>query len=85
MRGREVLMMAVAGVFALAASCELDDPCQEYVDYLCTCHADDPDFDCEELRTVFSDPDPNLQDQCAIDLGEQQEVDDTAGLECVGR
>lgn len=85
MRRASLMVMAVAGAFAMAADCELDDPCQEYVDYICTCHADDPDFDCEETRTVFSDADPNLQDQCAIELAEQEEIDQEEGLDCIAR
>jgi len=76
------LGLLVVAFVAMAADCELEEPCQDYVDYICTCHADDPDFDCQELRTVFSDAGPELQDQCAIDLDEQQDLDDQSGLEC---
>jgi hypothetical protein len=65
-----------------AADCEIPQPCDDYVDYMCTCHADDADFDCEELQSVFADADPALQDQCSIDLADQQDQDDADGLDC---
>ncbi len=79
------LVVIVFGFVALGAECEIDQPCQDYVDYVCACHADDPDFNCAEIRTAFSDAGQTLQDQCAIDLDELQEEDDIAGLECIAR
>jgi len=65
----------------VAATCE-ELPCDQYVDYMCACHEDDPGFDCEELSLALSDADPELQDQCEIDLAEQEADDADAGLEC---
>ncbi len=58
------------------------EPCGRYVDYMCACHADEPDFDCDELHRVYGEADPELQDQCAIDLADQRDEDEEAGLEC---
>ena len=65
----------------LSAAC-LYEPCDDYVEYLCTCHEDDPQYDCEALRTTYLDAEPAIQDQCAIDLADVQDEDDAAGLEC---
>ena len=58
------------------------EPCDDYVDYLCTCHEDDPQYDCASLEAMYLDADPELQDQCAVDLAAVQEDDDENGLEC---
>lgn len=78
---RRIVLIAAAFV-AIAADCELTQPCDEYVDYMCSCHADDPGFDCAEFRAAFSGADPALQDQCAIDLAAQEEQDQADGLVC---
>ncbi|MBW1880263.1 MAG: hypothetical protein JRJ84_18025 [Deltaproteobacteria bacterium] len=70
------LMLLVVG-----ATCD-EQPCDQYVDYMCECHENDPGFDCEELSLVLSDADVDLQDQCEIDLAEQEADDADAGLEC---
>lgn len=76
----------VAGMLiALGVACEEEgggQPCDRYVDYMCDCHGADPGFDCEELASVFGDADPELQDQCSIDLGDQQDEDDETGHVC---
>lgn len=68
-------------LFLVATTCE-EQPCDDYVDYMCACHEDDPEFDCEELQLVLSDADPELQDQCAVDLDQQQDEDQQEGVEC---
>lgn len=68
--------------FCMAPSCGTN-PCDDYVDYICACHEDDPAFDCETLQTVYADAPPDLQDECAVELDTQQEVDEEAGTECV--
>lgn len=72
-----LIAATLASLFACA-----DDPCGEYVDYMCECHADDPDVDCGELERTLSSDDPDVLDQCAIDLADQREKDDEAGLTC---
>lgn len=58
------------------------EPCDDYVDYLCTCHEDDPQYDCESLETMYLDADPEIQDQCAVDLAAVQDDDEAAELQC---
>ncbi len=66
-----------------AAGCTetLDDSCSEYVDYMCSCHQDDPDVDCSELQNIYENATQEQQDECAISLDDQVAVDDT-GIEC---
>jgi hypothetical protein len=58
------------------------EPCDDYVDYLCACHEDDPQYDCAVLEASYLDAEPELQDQCAIDLADVQQEDEDEGLEC---
>jgi len=58
------------------------EPCDDYVDYLCSCHEDDPQYDCDALRATYVDAEPAIQDQCAVDLAAVQDEDEDAGLEC---
>ena len=58
------------------------EPCDNYVDYICTCHEDDPQYDCETLEATYLDAEPEIQDQCAIDLADVQDQDEDEGLEC---
>ena len=73
---------AVALALLLVAAIGDEQPCDRYVDYMCACHDDDPEFDCEDLRDVYADADPSLQDSCAVELAEQREEDEQAGLDC---
>jgi hypothetical protein len=66
-------------VALLAAACEPGNPCDEYVDYMCDCH---PELSCESFTTTYDDPDPAVQDECAVLLNEQEQEDADAGLEC---
>lgn len=68
------------GLIGLVA-CE-DEPCNDYVDYMCSCHDGEEGFDCAELRATLSGAEPAVQDQCSLDLSEQQADDDSAGVEC---
>lgn len=70
------------GFAAAAAGCSDEDPCQDYVDYICDCHPDDPELPCEELQNTYADADDKLQDQCVTALEDQESADDDAGHEC---
>ena len=73
----------VAALFvALGTACEEEHPCDRYVDYMCDCHGADPGFDCDELHAVFDEADQTIQDQCSIDLGDQQDEDESTGHVC---
>jgi hypothetical protein len=61
------------------AACDPANPCDEYVDYMCDCH---PEVSCDDLLTTYAEPDPSVQDECAILLNDQEAEDADAGLEC---
>ncbi len=75
---RPVLLLAALA----SAGCVDDDPCGEYVDYMCTCHPDE--VDCADLQATYAGAGADLQDECAIALDDQQAADDDAGWTCGG-
>ncbi len=78
----KLLLNGLVLVGALAATACVSDPCQDYVDYICQCHADDPAYDCETLRTTYENADAELQDECSLALSEQQAQDEADGIVC---
>lgn len=72
----------VVGAMLMLGACEEEDPCGDYVGYMCDCHADDPEFDCDELRSTYENADADIEDQCAIALDDQEQADADAGLDC---
>jgi hypothetical protein len=80
-------MHRLALLVAFAIACTVSsEPCDDYVDYMCDCHPEDPDdpdgVDCEELATQFSGTDPSLDEQCISSLDEQRDKDEANGWEC---
>jgi hypothetical protein len=69
-------------MFLVLLGCEEEGPCDRYADYICVCHADDPAFDCNTLRAISLDSTQAASDQCAVDLQEQRDEDEAAGLIC---
>ncbi len=67
----------LASGLALWVGCDAPQPCDEYVDYMCDCHAEE--VDCETLRQTYADAAPAVQDQCAIDLSDQEQADVASG------
>lgn len=84
MSGRTaILALLVAGVAVLNTACEPINPCDEYVDYMCACHAEGDDgYDCETLVNTYENADPELQDDCQVALDDQIDQDDAEGLVC---
>ncbi|MCB9760647.1 MAG: hypothetical protein H6739_12465 [Alphaproteobacteria bacterium] len=80
------LAAAILGLVGLGAACEPADPCDEYVDYICTCHAEDdrPGYDCETLRITYQNANPELQDDCQVSLDDQVDQDAEEGFQCAG-
>lgn len=76
------LLIVVAAIAGLFVGCFEENPCDRYVDYMCDCHADDPDYDCAELTRIYASADTTVQDQCAVELTNQQDQDDDDGLVC---
>jgi hypothetical protein len=56
--------------------------CAEYVDYMCTCHADDPNYNCSELKNLYETVDSATMEQCALDLDDQIYEDTQEGYSC---
>lgn len=75
-------LVLVPLVIAALFGCDEETPCDRYADYMCTCHADDPGFDCEAYLQLAESPTGAVIDQCAIDLADQQEIDEDAGESC---
>lgn len=73
---------ALVTIAALASGCLTEDSCSEYVDYMCDCHEDDPEVDCDELDATYGNADADLQEQCAIELDDQITADEDEGYEC---
>lgn len=84
MRTRWIGIFAAAAALAAGVACESEDPCREYVDYICDCHDGEPGYDCESLRATYADPDPDVQDQCALDLQDLEDQDQANGVTCGG-
>ena len=67
----------------LSGAClEEKDHCEEYVEYMCDCHADDPDYDCANLQSIYAETDLEQQNECAITLDEQLQEDLDEGKDC---
>ena len=77
-------LFLASGTLAVLVSCVPTSPCDEYVDYICDCHADDdrPGYDCDTLRVTYQNADPELQDECQVALNEQQDEDVAEGYSC---
>lgn len=72
----------VVALLLSSAACEEANSCDAYVDYICDCHANDASFDCEGLRTSLANASADVQDQCTIDLEDQEQADDDSGYVC---
>ena len=67
----------------LSAACfEEKDYCMEYVDYMCSCHEDDPNYDCATQQAIYQDATLEQQTECALTLDEQLIQDDENGVDC---
>jgi hypothetical protein len=72
---------SVVAASATFAGCSDEDPCQDYIDYVCNCEDQEA---CDETTNTYSDADAKLQDECQIALEDQQAADEEAGTECSG-
>ncbi|MBN2797751.1 MAG: hypothetical protein JXX28_01270 [Deltaproteobacteria bacterium] len=79
---RHSLGIALLLTLSSLGGCELDQPCDAYVDYMCDCHDGEEGFDCAELSRIYAEADPDVQDQCAIDLSDQQATDENNEHQC---
>ena len=71
-------------LFCTLIACEdkLSSSCDDYVDYVCSCHGDNPDYDCSDLSNIYSDPDTEQLLECSSALDEQKILDEEAEFEC---
>lgn len=70
-------------LFLMSTACFEDkDYCTEYVDYMCDCHADNPDYDCATQQAIYEEATLEQQTQCALTLDEQMIEDEEQGKEC---
>jgi hypothetical protein len=77
-RRRQMARWTAACVLLLATfagGCSSDEPCQDYIDYMCDCHDGEEGFSCKELEDVYGDADQEVQDECAIAHDEEKEAD----------
>lgn len=74
--GLTALFLLVVGV-----ACE-EQPCDEYIDYMCACHDGDDGQSCDDYVRIYTDAEPDVQDQCALDLEDQEDLDLANGHEC---
>ena len=68
--------------FVIGCEETLNSSCDEYIDYICSCHEDNPDYDCGDLANIYSDPDSEQIAECDLALDEQKELDSEAQMEC---
>ena len=67
----------------LLLACITDsNPCTDYCDYICDCHAGEADFDCENCYTVYGGTDASTQDECQTSLADQKSQDEQEGHTC---
>ena len=59
------------------------DPCTDWVDYVCECHADDPSYSCETVRLAHENADVEHYEDCQGALDEAQANDALSGYECL--
>lgn len=78
-------MKYILPIFLLAA-CEdtikSTTSCDDYVDYICDCHSGNPDYDCDELSSMYSDPSTDQESECSVFLDEQKSLDEDIELDC---
>ncbi len=73
------LLAGVSGLFIGLSGCAETDACDEYIQYMCDCH---PEADCEALERQYGEADAATQDDCALELDDQEEVDETSAHTC---
>lgn len=69
-------------VFTACFGTSLGDPCEQYCDYVCTCHEGEAEFDCDQCRTEYASADSELQDECETSLTDLQREDESNGTGC---
>lgn len=76
-------LISLTLLLATLTACEFENPCTRLADYVCTCHEDDPEFDCEEFQNFADAATALTYDDCVVDLVDLQDADEEEGLICV--
>ena len=58
------LLLSLSGIACGDLS---ENPCQDYVDYVCECHAENPELDCETIRAAHANAGADLHADCRIE------------------
>ena len=72
-------LLGIAVLLGLGVACLDENPCDAYVEYMCECHTESDD-ECESLQLTYEVPSSDVQEQCVIDLEEQELDDEEAGF-----
>jgi hypothetical protein len=75
------LAAGLAGCFDVSTG-----PCADFCDYICACDdgSDTASLSCADCRTIYTDDDAALQDECETELTDRQNADREAGIDCSG-
>ena len=61
---------------------EVEDGCLEFVTYVCSCHAQNPKYDCTELKNIYQNANTEKQEECALQLDDLIYEDTKNNLLC---
>ena len=77
-------LLGLTPIWLLLGACDglLGDPCNDYVDYVCDCHADDLDYDCETIRLAHENHDVEQYEDCQLELDRVKVADAASGFVC---
>lgn len=81
MRSSKSLLLGFLLAGSLTACFQEADHCSDYVDYMCDCH-DDSEYSCEDLRASYEEASLEQQNDCAVDLDNQRQLDEEDGAAC---
>ena len=65
-----------------AAATRNGDACDRLADYVCTCHADDEAYDCDDYVALAASPSSEVLDSCTVELDDLRLADEDAGFDC---
>ena len=64
----------------LLTACVSQAACDDYVEYICACRADE--YDCNQVRLENQNPDDDQLADCQIELNRLQDEDEAADEAC---
>ncbi len=82
MLARSVVLPALLALLPGCFGVPSGDPCQDYCDYICTCHEGEEEFDCDQCLAEYASSDPELQDECETELVALQTQDQADNTGC---